>query len=85
MALLLQKQAMVSYHDPYVASVKLNGGTLTSIPLTPQALAEADCVVLITDHTVFDWNLIAGQARLIVDSRNALGGVSTGQARVVKL
>jgi UDP-N-acetyl-D-glucosamine dehydrogenase len=85
MALLLQKQALVSYHDPYVASVKLNGGTLTSVPLTPQALAEADCVVLITDHTVFDRNMIASHAGLIVDLRNAFGGVSAGQARVVKL
>jgi UDP-N-acetyl-D-glucosamine dehydrogenase len=85
MALLLQKQAVVSYHDPYVPTVRLNGAMLTSVPLTSQVLAEADCVVIITDHTVFDWNMLVCHARLIVDSRNALARIATGNAQVVRL
>jgi UDP-N-acetyl-D-glucosamine dehydrogenase len=85
MVTLLARQAEVSYHDPYVPQVRLDGHTLQSVPLTAEALALADCVVIITDHSAFDWAWIAQQARLIVDTRNALKGVSGSTARIVKL
>lgn len=85
MAALLARHAAVSYHDPYVPQVRLAGHTLQSAPLTAEALAQADCVVIITDHSAFDWVWIAQRARLIVDTRNALKGVSGSTARIVKL
>jgi UDP-N-acetyl-D-glucosamine dehydrogenase len=86
MAVLHQKGGQVSYHDPYVTSLASRdwpGGTdLTSVPLTPAILASADCVVIISDHRVFDYEAIARQARLVVDSRNA---IKTSHPHVFKL
>ncbi len=72
--LLQQRGAEVSYHDPYVGSLRREGLDLDSAPLTDAALAAADCVVVVTDHSAFDWNHIGATARLIVDTRNALKG-----------
>lgn len=72
--LLQQRGAEVSYHDPYVGSLRREGIDLDSAPLTDAALAAADCVVVVTDHSAFDWNHIGATARLIVDTRNALKG-----------
>lgn len=44
---------------------------MTSVPLTDQVLNEADCVLLVTDHSAYDYAWIASQAPLIVDTRNA--------------
>jgi UDP-N-acetyl-D-glucosamine dehydrogenase len=52
------------------------------VPLSSQALAAADCVVILTDHRVFDYDLIRTAATLIVDSRNAIKG---GHRHVFKL
>jgi len=78
MAALLRKGANVSYHDPYVASALVpdptGGATLHSVTLSPDTLASADCVVIVTDHRVLDYDLICRRAALIVDSRNAIAG-----------
>jgi UDP-N-acetyl-D-glucosamine dehydrogenase len=69
--LLLQKRgAVVSYSDPHVPVLKLDGLALESAP--ESAAADADCVVVITDHAAFDYAALVERARLIVDSRNAL-------------
>jgi UDP-N-acetyl-D-glucosamine dehydrogenase len=44
------------------------------VDLSPENLAMADCVLLVTDHSAFDYAWIASQARLIVDTRNAFAG-----------
>ncbi len=81
----LQKRwARVSYHDPHVPTLSAAGVDLESRALTAAALAAADCVVVITDHSALDWDLIGAHARLIVDTRNALRGRAV-RARVVKL
>ena len=85
MDLLEARGASVAYHDPYVPQLRLDGGTFQSVSLTAETLAQADCVVVITDHTIFDWQMIRQHARLIVDTRNALKVVPTGPARVVTL
>ncbi len=72
--LLQQRGAEVTYHDPYVGSLRHEGIDLDSAPLTDAALAAADCVVVVTDHSAFDWDHIGATARLIVDTRNALKG-----------
>jgi UDP-N-acetyl-D-glucosamine dehydrogenase len=81
--LLRQRGADVVYHDPFVPSVRLDGYSLSSSELTPEALAAADCVVVVTDHAAFDWPWIAEHTHLIVDTRNAIK--SAGSARVVRL
>jgi UDP-N-acetyl-D-glucosamine dehydrogenase len=76
MGLLHQRGAVVSYVDPYVPHVDgrhwSGGETLTSTELTAEALAAADCVAILTDHRVFDYDLIVRNADVIVDSRNAI-------------
>ncbi len=83
--LLLAKGANLAYHDPHVPAVDVDGQCLESIPLTAATLAEADCTVVLTNHSAYDWDWIARHARLIVDTRNACRNVHGGAARIVKL
>lgn len=75
MELLKDEGAEVSYNDPYIPQCR--GGRhypdliMTSVPLTDQVLKGADCVLLVTDHSAYDYAWIASQAPLIVDTRNA--------------
>ena len=92
LSLLIEHGAMAEYHDPHVPGVtvrlseRLHGEEvrLASVDLWP-AVERADCVVICTDHTDYDWETLARKARLIVDTRNALRGVSHHTAEVVKL
>jgi len=69
--LLLQRLgARVTYSDPYVPSIRLDGGSLEASPVDA-CVEQADCVVIITDHSDFDYEAIHERVRLIVDTRNA--------------
>jgi UDP-N-acetyl-D-glucosamine dehydrogenase len=81
MLLLERRGALLSYTDPYVSSLRLDGIALDSQP--DQAAADADCVVIITDHTAFDYPALVQRSALIVDSRNALKGIRS--ANIVRL
>lgn len=76
MALLMKKGGRVTYHDPFAPSIDGNhwpgGLDISSVPLTPAALASADCVVILTDHSQFDYAAIVAQSKLVVDTRNAI-------------
>ena len=69
--LLAADGAEVSYHDPYVDAVSEDGHELRSVPLTDDALAGADAVVILTDHSVFDYARILELSPVLVDARNA--------------
>jgi UDP-N-acetyl-D-glucosamine dehydrogenase len=80
--LLLEKRgARVSYSDPHVPVLRLDGLVLEAQPET--ACAEADCVVIITNHSAFDYVGLVERSRLIVDSRNALKGCQS--PKIVRL
>ncbi|MEA3345054.1 MAG: nucleotide sugar dehydrogenase [Chloroflexota bacterium] len=83
--LLKAKGAMVSYHDPHVPHLRLDDIAMDSVTLDADALASADCVVVVTDHSDYDWDWIAGNSRLLVDTRNATAGVGECSAHIVKL
>jgi UDP-N-acetyl-D-glucosamine dehydrogenase len=69
--LLLRKRgAEVTYSDPHVPALHLDGLHLEASP--EEAAADADCVVIVTDHTAFDYQGLVERSRLIVDTRNAL-------------
>ncbi len=70
--LLAQRGAKLSYSDPYIPRVKFERLELCS---DESAIAKADCVVIVTDHSGFDYEALAATAPLIVDTRNALKGV----------
>ncbi len=83
--LLQQKGADVSYHDPFVRSLRLhNGDRMESTAYSTALLQAADCVVVVTDHSSYNWQEIAAHARLIVDTRHALPRTGNG-ARIVSL
>jgi UDP-N-acetyl-D-glucosamine dehydrogenase len=70
--LLEQQGAAVAYHDPYVPRFEEDGHPFASVPLTAETLAAADCVMIVTDHSALDYELIRRHARAVVDTRNAL-------------
>ena len=83
--LLEEKGARVSYHDPYIPSVRLEGDRImNSQPLTAEWLGAADIVVWVTDHSCFDRQWLLDHSRLVMDTRNAAKGLH-GQAKVVGL
>ena len=69
--LLLDKGAQVEYHDPYVPLTEGEGWSLKSSSDALGAVKQADCVVLVTDHSDFDYQGIATVAKFIFDTRNA--------------
>src|SRR6185295_9403805 len=78
MALLHQKGAKVSYADPYVPTLAARawhgGFDMQAEPLTPSAIAGADCVAILTEHRSVDYDVVLRSAQLIVDTRNAIAG-----------
>jgi UDP-N-acetyl-D-glucosamine dehydrogenase len=70
--LLRQQGADVRYHDPYVRELSEDGGTVPSVDLTPDVIHDAHCVIITTDHSNIDYNLIRRHARQVVDTRNVL-------------
>jgi UDP-N-acetyl-D-glucosamine dehydrogenase len=81
--LLLEKRgAVVTYSDPFVPKLNLDGLKLESEPLDQAAVA-ADCVVIVTDHSKFDYKGLLGASKLIVDTRNAMKGFDS--PKIVRL
>jgi UDP-N-acetyl-D-glucosamine dehydrogenase len=69
---LMRKGADISYHDPYISELRVNGTVLHSKLLDKNLLKNTDCVVIITDHTKLDYKMIEKEAKLIIDTRNAI-------------
>lgn len=80
--LLRRRGAMVTFSDPYVPSIHIDGADLFSSDIEA-ALPSADCVVIITDHRVTDYSAVLRDARLVVDTRNALRGIASD--KIVRL
>ncbi|MDQ3450309.1 MAG: nucleotide sugar dehydrogenase [Actinomycetota bacterium] len=70
---LQRKGAEVSFHDPFVEEVHEQGLSLARSDLTVEALAAADCVLLLTPHSSYDLDLIVRHSALLFDARNAIG------------
>jgi UDP-N-acetyl-D-glucosamine dehydrogenase len=85
---LLHKGARVSYHDPFIPEMNMDGkGTLTSIELTDEAISRADCVAILTDHSCIDYSRVLRLARFVVDSRNVTRrlGMPEHESKIVRL
>ncbi|MGE0608597.1 MAG: nucleotide sugar dehydrogenase [Pirellulales bacterium] len=86
--LLRERGAVLSYSDPHVPSLPkmrhYDVPLLTSQTLTPEFLAQQDCVLISTDHTAFDYEHIVRHARLVIDTRNATRQVSEGREKIRK-
>lgn len=97
--LLQEKGAQVHYGDPHVPELMLDGNPLTSVDLSgyyypsssrvargkKHPLASYDCVLIVTDHSIFDYQTIVKDANLVVDTRNATRHIKTDRSKIVKL
>jgi nucleotide sugar dehydrogenase len=70
---LYRAGATVTFHDPYVDSVQVNGHVLGRTELSNRAIRSADCVALLTPHAAYDLTWLADNAQLVFDARNAFG------------
>src|ERR1035437_1706920 len=74
--LLQQRGALVEYNDPFFASVGQGRKYSLNMSSTPlEKIAEFDCVVIVTDHSQYDYSKIVENAKLVVDTRNATKGI----------
>ena len=88
-ALLEERGAVIEYHDPLVPEIppsRAHPGLTgrRSVPLTPDALRSCDAALVVTDHAGVDYALIAAEAPLVVDTRNALARHGLAGERIVK-
>lgn len=79
-ALLAGAGFELKYHDPHVPDVRIAGKKYVSYSLTPALLQEADAVVILTDHSAVDWELVRTHARRILDTRGVLRRLEGGRA-----
>lgn len=78
--------AELVYHDPFVARIRLeNDAIMESTPYSAELLQNADAVVIVTDHTAFDYQHIVDHSQLVVDTRNATAKSTASKARIVSL
>ena len=85
--LLEQKGAVVEYHDPLVphlGSFRRHVFNKASCELTPAVLRSFDAAIIVTDHSLVDYDLIVRESALVVDTRNALKNVRHGREKIVK-
>jgi UDP-N-acetyl-D-glucosamine dehydrogenase len=87
MELLLARGAIISYNDPHIPVLPsmrhYDVPRLASEDLTAEYLASQDCVLIATDHSTYDWDLITKHARIVVDTRNATRAVQ-GQRKNIR-
>lgn len=85
--MLRERGGNVEYYDPYVPVISGHelDPAMESTVLTPERLKKADCVVIVTDHSDFDIDMIVKHAGLIVDTRNSTKKAHKPKARIIKL
>jgi UDP-N-acetyl-D-glucosamine dehydrogenase len=85
--LLRKKGADVQYHDPYIPHIhhETEGWQMDSVQDMMKAVGEADAVVVITNHKVYDYEAIVNNAKFVFDSRNATRKVLNTEEKVVRL
>ena len=85
---LMHKGAVVSYHDPFVPEMTVDGGALLStVALTDEILSACDCAVIVTDHSDVDYSRVLRLAPLLIDTRNATRklGMPEYERKIVRL
>jgi UDP-N-acetyl-D-glucosamine dehydrogenase len=84
--LLQKKGANVEYHDPFIPSLHTHEGiVMESVTDLMASVHQADCIIIITNHSSYDYEAILKEAKFIFDSRNALGKMGKNNPKVVRL
>jgi UDP-N-acetyl-D-glucosamine dehydrogenase len=85
--LLTGRGAKLDYNDPYFPALHkmrhYDFSNMRSVELSPAAIASYDCVLIATDHTAYDYNMIVDSAKLVIDTRNATRHVTKGREKVI--
>lgn len=89
MELLEKKGARVDYHDPYIPEIPTTReysvyAGIRSVALTGPGISSYDCVLISTNHSAVDYQLVVDNAKLVIDTRNATKGISDPEAKIVK-
>lgn len=86
--LLLERGVEFTYNDPHIPSLPKmrhhNVPAMESQELTPEFLAEQDCVLIATDHSAYDYDFITKHATMVLDTRNATKDVTQGREKIYK-
>jgi UDP-N-acetyl-D-glucosamine dehydrogenase len=85
---LMHKGAEVSYHDPFIAEMTVDGrGPLAGVALTDETLRACDCAIIVTDHSDVDYSRVLKLAPLVVDTRNVTRrlGLPEYEDKIVRL
>ncbi len=85
MRLLQEKGAILSYNDPLVPNLRMGESTLKSIDVSPANIAAHDCVIILTDHSAYNFYEIVQAAELVIDTRNATKDLHAFKDRIIKL
>jgi len=83
--MLERKGAHISYADPFTPQLAVGGLKLTAVDPTPETIAAANCVLILTSHSSFDYAAVAEHAALVVDTRNALKAYRQNRSSIVTL
>jgi UDP-N-acetyl-D-glucosamine dehydrogenase len=86
MKMLLEKGAIVSYNDPWIPKLHTTrkyNFQMESTPITREILAEMDAVIIVTDHSDYDFAEIVKHSNLIIDTRNATKGIKGAKEKIV--
>jgi UDP-N-acetyl-D-glucosamine dehydrogenase len=84
---LQHRGAKVDYNDPHIPTThkqREHDLKLKSVPLTPANLKKYDVVLVSTDHTAYDYEMIVKHAKVVVDSRNATKNVKSNRGKIIK-
>jgi UDP-N-acetyl-D-glucosamine dehydrogenase len=86
MKLLADRGADIRYNDPHAPEVAIDGGQrYRSVPMSREELASADLVVIVTNHSTYDYEFIVANAGCVLDTRNATRQVRVGREKVIRL
>jgi len=84
--LLSRQGALVTFHDPLVPFLHRDrGARMKAVQLTPAALRTADLIIIVTDHSAYDYATIVRHGQLILDTRNATRHVPSQSGNVHRL
>jgi len=85
MRMLGEKGADLIYNDPYVTTLRLGKNTISSTQLSSELIAQQDCVIILTDHSDYDFKAVVAAARLVIDTRNATKDLNAFTNNIIKL
>ncbi|MFQ5683997.1 MAG: nucleotide sugar dehydrogenase [Candidatus Binatia bacterium] len=85
MRILKEKGANISYHDPLVSSISIGTASLKSVKLNAPLIEDQDCLVILTDHSSYNYSEILRSAKMVVDTRNATKGLGQFRDKIIRL